>query len=228
MGLSLKKELIKYLSEFITENKRQKIEKVLASRTKYITVALEDIYQPQNASAVVRTCECLGIQEIYVIENKNKYEINPDVVVGASKWVDIIKFNRYGERNTTHCIEHLKNKGYRIVATSPHLDGYTPENVPIDCKLALLFGTEETGLTEEAIANADITLRIPQYGFTESYNLSVSAAICLYTISKRLRNSSLKWTLKEEEKLEIQLKWIKKILKRAEVLEREFLNRKRG
>lgn len=225
MNLSLKRELIKYLSNFITENKRQKIEKVLASRTKYVTVVLEDIYQPQNASAVVRTCECLGIQEIYVIENKNKYEINPDVVVGASKWVDIIKFNRYGDRNTIQCIEHLRTKGYRIVATSPHLDGYTPENIPVDRKLALLLGTEETGLTEKAIASADMALRIPQYGFTESYNISVSAAICLYTILNRIRSSSLKWTLDEEERLETQLKWIKKILKRAEILEREFLER---
>ena len=169
------KDIIVFLQEFITENRLATFEKVLDNRTRYITVSLEDIYQSQNASAVLRTSDCFGIQDIHVIENKNKYNINPDVALGSSQWLNITKYNQE-ENNTLQAIQKLKEKGYRIVATTPHTDDVDLDSFDLTKgKIALFFGTELKGLSDLMIENADEYLKIPMYGFTESYNISVSA-----------------------------------------------------
>jgi tRNA (guanosine-2'-O-)-methyltransferase len=221
--MSLDEELIKHLSQFITENKRQKIEDALQNRTNYLTVVLEDIYQPHNASAVVRTCDCFGIQQIHVIENKNSYKVNPDVTLGSSKWVDIIHHNK-AVNNTKACIEELKNSGYRIIATTPHKNDTNLEDMPLDKKTALLFGTEAEGLSKEAIDMADGFVKIPMYGFTESLNISVSAAICIHHLSMKLRSSGISWHLSEDEKNVIRLNWIRGIINRVDLLEKDFFD----
>jgi tRNA (guanosine-2'-O-)-methyltransferase len=226
--MPIDEELIQYLSQFITENKRQKMEDALQHRTDYLTVVLEDIYQPHNASAVVRTCDCFGLQKIHVIENKNLYKVNPDVTLGSSKWVDIIHHNQ-SENNTKVCIEGLKNAGYRIIATTPHKNDTNLEDLPLDKKTALLFGTEAEGLSKEAIDMADGFVKIPMYGFTESLNISVSAAICIHHLSMKLRNSNINWRLSEDEKNEIRLNWIRSIINRPDLVEKEFWdNRQKG
>jgi len=219
----MNEELIKYLSQFITENKRQKIENALQNRTNYLTVVLEDIYQPHNASAVVRTCDCFGIQKIHVIENKNLYKVNPDVTLGSSKWVDIIHHNK-SPNNTRACIEELKKSGYRIVATTPHNNDTNLEDFPLDKKTALLFGTEADGLSKEAIDMADGFVKIPMFGFTESLNISVCAAICIHHLSMKLRSSGVNWQLSEDEKNGIRLNWLRGIINRPDLLEKEFLD----
>ena len=220
------KDLAEYLSEFITENKRTKIEQVLAMRTKHITIAVEDVYQPHNASAVVRTCDSFGLQEMHIIENRNKYRISEDVASGSAKWVDLIQHNKE-ENNTIPCIKHLKSKGYRVIATTPHNNDVPLAELDITSPVALLFGNEQEGLTPEAIELSDGFVKIPMFGFTESLNLSVSAAICMHTLVSKLHFMDENiWKLSEEEKQEIRLRWIKSIVKRADVLEKDFLNKK--
>jgi tRNA (guanosine-2'-O-)-methyltransferase len=217
-------ELVKFLETFITENKSLVFDKALQERTRFLTVALEDIYQSQNASAVLRTCDCFGIQDIHVIENQNKYTLNPDVAMGAPKWLSLTKYNRQPD-NTVFCIETLKNKGYRIVATTPLPGGYTPESLPLDKPVALLFGTEITGLTPQAIQQADDTLSIPMYGFTESFNISVSAAICLHVLSHRIRTENIPWQLSDAEKLCVRYTWIRNVLAKPDLVEQDYRKR---
>ena len=198
------------------------MEKVLMQRTNYITVALEDIYQPHNASAVVRTADCFGIQNVHIIEGRNTYEINPQVVRGSEKWVDIYKYTG-DENNSAKCFSTLKSKGYKLVGTTPHVTGHELSNFVIDQPIALIFGTEETGLSDYAMQEVDDFVRIPMYGFTESFNLSVSAAICLYQLTSTLYGSSTRWHLTEDEKELIRLNWYKKVVRRSESLIKEHI-----
>ncbi len=203
-----KQQIIDYLSGFINEERRERLESILRQRTRHITVVLEDIYQPQNASAVMRTCECLGVQEIHIIENRHEYRLNPAVVQGASKWVDFIKYNQADHDNTGACIKKLKQRGYRIIAMTPAPEGKSVDQLDINEKLALCFGSEEPGLSDSLQALADEAVRIPIHGFTQSYNLSVSAGISLYTLVTALRNSSANWQLDENDATDLYIKWL--------------------
>jgi len=219
------KELAEFLMTFITPERKQKFLDHIRYRTRYIAIALEDIYQPHNASAVLRTCDCFGIQDVHIIENRNKYEVNPDVALGSSKWLNLFTYNQH-ENNTTPCLKSLKEKGYRIIATTPHRDDFIPETLPIDQKFVLLFGTELAGLTPEAIKLADGYVRIPMQGFTESLNISVSAAIFIHTLTQRLRESTIPWRLSEEEQTHILIEWTRQTVKTSDALMREFLRKR--
>jgi tRNA (guanosine-2'-O-)-methyltransferase len=208
-------EQIEVLREFMLPARKEGVEKVLSQRTQYLTVVLENIYHPQNASAVVRTCECFGIQDIHIIEEKKKYRPNADVVRGASKWLNIQQYH-----STSECIKTLKDQGYKIAATTLEGEKIIPiEEVPLDSPLAICFGTEDMGLSDEIINMADFRIKIPMYGFTESFNISVAAAICLYSASTRLRNSQINSKeigLKEDLKDKLRLDWHKKCVKNAD------------
>lgn len=214
--------LLKHMLQFVSDNKRNLFSKIINNRTRHITVVLEDIYQSQNASAILRTCDCFGIQDVHIIENKNEYEINPDVALGSSKWLTLNKYNEQ-EQNTIATFNSLRNKGYRIIATTPHKNDNELKHLPIDSKIALVFGTELEGLSENAMENADEFVKIPMYGFTESFNVSVSAAIILHNLTERLRNSGIQWQLSEEEMIEIKLNWCRSVVKSSELIEQEFL-----
>ena len=216
-------DLIDHLSGFITENRLSLFRKVLGERTRYITVLLEDIYQSQNASAVLRTCDCNGIQDVHIVEQQNEYEINRDVALGSNQWLSLNYYNE-GSDNIYSGVEALKRQGYRIVATSPHKEGISPESFDLEKgKAALLFGTELNGLTERALQLADEYIQIPMVGFTESYNISVSAAISLYTLRKRLESSSLDWKISEDEKNELLLNWLRTSIKMSDQIETQFI-----
>jgi tRNA (guanosine-2'-O-)-methyltransferase len=218
--------LIKYLEQFITTERLELFHKLLNQRTRYITVVLEDIYQSQNASAVLRTADCFGIQDVHIIENKNKYQINPDVALGASKWLNLVKYNQQ-KNNTLEAISHLRQKGYRIVATTPHTQDVSLEDFDLtQGKTALFFGTELKGLSNEMIDHADEFLKIPMFGFTESFNISVSAAIILHHLTTSLRKSEINWQLSDHEKEEILLTWLKKTIKKSSLLIDDFLSKK--
>lgn len=223
MESELRAGLTRFLSEYITDHKKDLIESVLQRRTRYITVALEDIYQSQNASAVIRTCECLGIQDLNIIENKNEFNVNQDVVIGASKWINLNRYNEEGRNNTKACFKKLSSEGYRLVGTS--VDAQLSLNeFEIEEKIALIFGTEMKGLSQYAKEKADVMIRIPMYGFTESYNISVSAAILLYNLITKLKESNKKWGLSETEKDDLRLSWYRKVLKNGEKLEKAYLS----
>lgn len=214
-------ELLAYFSSFLTENRKMKFLEVLSKRTKYITVMLEDISHSQNASAIIRTCDLTGVMDVHIVENKFRYEVNPDVTVGSTQWLRMTKFNK-GKNNSADAISHLKSKGYRIVATSPHRENFSPETLPLDKPVAIIFGTEKEGLSEESVNQADAFIRIPMVGFTESYNVSVSAAIVLYTLTNRMRSLPVEWQITEEEKNQILLNWSRTSVKRPDLMEAEF------
>lgn len=215
--------LINYLSQFATSRRFQLFQEVAAKRTRYITPVLENIYQPQNASAVLRTCDCLGIQDIHIIEEKNRYKLNPDVELGSAQWLNLIRYDKK-DGNTEAAIQNLKANGYRIVATTPHTGDVSLDNLDLSRgKIALLFGTELTGLSQQAIDQSDEFVRIPMTGFTESFNISVSVAIIAYSLVRDLRNSSLPWRLSAAEQELLILDWLRKSIKYSDQLEKRFI-----
>lgn len=214
-------ELINYLSGFVSQNRKDTFDEAINFRTRHLTIVLEDIYQPHNASAVLRSCDCFGIQDVHIVENKNKYTINPDVALGSSKWLSLHKYNKE-DNNTSACIKTLKENGYRIIVTSPHKNDCNIQELNIENKTALVFGTELNGASDRIKEHADGFVKIPMYGFTESFNISVSAAICLYELTTRLRNSSIKWQLNENEKKEIILNWLRSSINKSELIEKDF------
>jgi tRNA (guanosine-2'-O-)-methyltransferase len=215
LELPLKEKYLEYLAGFITPERKRKIEEVSLKRTRYLTVVLEDIFQPHNASAVLRSCDCFGILDLHIIENEHKYRVNPDVALGSAQWLNLYTYNE-AKNNTLHCLETLKRKGYRIVATSPHDDDVLINDLPLEQKTALVFGNEPEGLSKEATALADTFVKIPMTG---------SAAICLFTLTGRLRNSNLPWMLTPAELIETRIAWVKNNIKKSDIVEREYLAR---
>ena len=219
-------ELISYLSKIITPERFSLFNQIIKDRTRYMTVVLEDIFQPHNASAVLRSCDCFGIQDVHIIENENEYTLNPDVALGSSKWLNLHKYNE-AENNTLSTINALKKKGYRIIATTPHKDDVNLEDFDISKgKFALMFGSEQPGLSDIAMENADEFLKIPMFGFTESFNISVSAAVVLHHLSLKLRQSDIKFELSEDEKNTIILEWLKQSIKKSDLIIEKFLTKK--
>jgi tRNA (guanosine-2'-O-)-methyltransferase len=215
------------LAEFykiITPNKQIMFDTIAANRTKHITVALENVYQEHNASAVLRSCDCFGIQELHVIEKDNQYKVQRDIALGAGRWVDMFNYN-LGSQPTLDCIRALKAKGYRIIATTPHTNDITINDLQLDTPIALVFGTERKGISDEIIAEADAFVKIPMYGFTESFNISVSAALALNVLRERLEKSEINWKLSLEEQVKLKLKWCRKIVNGGQALEDEIRSR---
>ena len=218
----MNKELIKYLESFVSPRRVKLFNSNLLNRTRYITVALEDIYQLHNASAILRTCDCLGIQDAHIIENNNQYQLNSEISLGAEQWLSIFKYNRSGN-NTQKAIASLKKNGYRIVATSSHSKNTNLNAFDLSKgKVAFVFGTELSGITCTVEEMADELIKIPMYGFTESFNISVSAAILLFHFTTILRNSNIDWKISDEEKTEIKLDWLRKSIKKPELIEKYF------
>jgi tRNA (guanosine-2'-O-)-methyltransferase len=220
------KDLVKYLSDFVTPERFSNFSKIAMERTRYITVLLENIYQPHNASAVLRTCDCFGIQDVHIIENEYEYVINPDITLGSTNWLNLYKYNKEIS-NTEEALITLKKKGYRLIATTPHTKDVELESFDISRgKFALLFGTELTGLSDQALNMADGFIKVPMYGFTESLNISVSAAIILHRLTSKLRQSNLSYHLTEAEQDEVVLEWLKLSIKRSElIVERYYKTR---
>jgi tRNA (guanosine-2'-O-)-methyltransferase len=198
-------------------------ERVINYRTRYITVVLEDAFQAQNASAVIRTCDCFGIQDIHFIESQNEFKLDRNVTLGSHKWLNLISY-REKANNTAQALKHIRNQGYRIIATTLDKNNISLHDLdPGKGKLALIYGNERDGLTPEAIKNADEFVRIPMYGFTKSYNLSVAVALTLQDLVERLHKLSREiWQLKEEERIEIIITWMRKSIRNAELIEKRF------
>jgi tRNA (guanosine-2'-O-)-methyltransferase len=210
--------LIENLSSLVLPERLAKFNRVINWRTKYITVGLEDIFQSQNASAVLRTCDCFGIQDVHIIENRNMYAVNPDVALGSDLWLNLFKYNK-SENNTSLAIAQLKSKGYRIIATGPHTNDVDLPDFDITRgPFALLFGTEQSGLSEQVFKQADEFIKIPMFGFAESFNISVSAAIFLQHLIPKLHQSPLNWRLTQTEQDEIMFKWLKTSVRRSDLV----------
>ncbi|MEX0720874.1 MAG: RNA methyltransferase [Balneolaceae bacterium] len=216
--------LIDYLREFTTEARWSKICEVAEQRTRRVTVVVEDIYQPHNASAVLRSCDGFGIQDVHIIENKNQFEASAQVTIGADQWLSLHRYNDPQNKNTARCFNKLKADGYQVIATTPHENDSDLNDFPIDKKVALVFGSELDGISERAKELADGFIKIPMSGFSESFNISVSAAICLYNFTRRLRSSEMDWKLTEDEIEILKVEWLKKSIKAGNQLEKSFLD----
>ncbi len=219
----MNEKLLKAFYALIPEEKGQLFDLIAANRTKHLTVLLEEIYQEHNASAVLRSCDCFGIQSLHVVEQKNQYKVQRDIARGAGKWVDLFNYNE-GETPLFDAVKSLKSKGYKIAALTPDATTSIFE-LPIDQPLALSFGTEWEGISDDIRSHADYLVKIPMVGFTESFNVSVSVALTLQALRQRLIESKLSWKLSPEEQTEVKLKWCQKYMKNGAVVRNELIKR---
>ena len=220
--LDINTKLLTYLEGFVTYKRKNLFRIILQDRTRHFTVVLEDIYQQHNASAVIRSCDIFGIQDVHVIENKFKSKVSKNIAKGSQKW---LSFHNYKEdtNNTLECLNSLKSKGYQIIATTPHNNSCSLHDFDISKKSAFVFGVEKTGVSDLVMNNADKILRIPMVGFTESLNISVAAAIILENLSHQLRNSALDWALTVEEQQILYTSWIEKTIKNVDEIKERFI-----
>ncbi len=221
---AFKKAFKTYLSDYVTPHKKEKIKEILGHRTRHFTVVLEDIYKPHNASAVLRTADCFGVQDVHVIEKSREYHINPYVTRGAAQWVDLHKYYNPSGSSVQDCLSSLKNQGYKIVGTSPEKGSIPIQELNPKDKTALVFGNEHAGISDEVKENCDALVHIPMMGFSESFNISVAAAICLYELTSRIQNTNhSNYWLSDEDKGEIEYCWFRDIVKNVEAHEAKFL-----
>ena len=211
-------ELLTYLESYLTPRRIALFDKVLAERTNHFTVATEDVYQLHNTSAVIRSCDVFGVQNVHITEERNVRKIDREIAMGAQKWVNV---NRY--HTVEDSVNTLKKKGYQIIATTPHNDACMLDEFDISKPSAIFFGTEKQGLSEELMQKADGFLKIPMVGFTESLNISVSAAIILQNLTSRIKRSEIDWQLTDEEKFDIRMNWATSCIKSSDqIIERYF------
>ena len=210
--------LLEHLESYLTENRLNRFNTVIQQRTKHFTVATEDVYQLHNTSAVIRSCDVFGIQEVNIVEERNSKRIDREIAMGAQKWVDL---NRY--HSIKDCLKAVKGEGYQIVATTPHTNDCMLHEFDATKKSCFFFGRETEGLSKEVLEEADVFLKIPMSGFTESLNISVSAAIILQHVTTKLKQTDINWQLTEAEQLEKRLDWCKKTIKSyEEIIERFY------
>ena len=196
-------ERLEYMSQFLTEERKAVLQRTVASRTHYMRILTENMFHPQNASAIMRHCEAFGIQQIHTVEDRCKFDPSVNIVRGTQKWVDVEH-----HETTLEALAALKSEGYRIVATTPHRCSATPETFDVTKgKFALVFGTEHAGISDEVIEAADDFLMIPMCGMVESLNVSASAAILIYMLSERIRQSVDGWQLSDDEQLKLLTRW---------------------
>ena len=214
-------KLLNYFESFLTDSRKQLFKSVLEKRTRHFTVVLEDIFQSHNASAVVRTCDIFGVQDLHAIENKYNNKVSRHVAKGSQKWLNQYRYRNDGD-NTKTCLDGLKKAGYQIVATTPHNDSCLLQDFDVSKKTAFVFGEEAEGVSNYVIENSDGFLKIPMVGFTESLNISVAAAIILQDVTAKLRNSDINWELSKEEKEVLYIDWVKKTIKNVDKIEAHY------
>jgi len=212
-------KLLEHLQGLLTQRRIDLFEKVLTQRTDHFTVVAQDVYQLHNTSAVVRSCDVFGIQNLHIIEENLPRRIDKEIAMGAQKWVDVHRYNTSRE-----CLHELRQQGYQIVATTPHNNSTMLADFDISKPSAIFFGTEQNGLSEEILREADASIKIPMYGFTESLNISVSAAIILQSLREKLDTSNIDWQFSEERMQEVRLAWTKKTIKNSEEIIERFCN----
>lgn len=215
------REQVEYLKDFVIDDKNALFERLIQERTDYVTIVLEDLFQSHNQSAVMRSADCYGIQDVHMIENRNHYDSTSTVSQGAREWLTLHR-HKNSANNTQPTIDELKAAGYRIIATTPHTNDVLIDDLDLNKgKMAFFFGTELTGLSEQVIEQADEFVKVPMYGFTESLNVSVCAAIIMYSVTQRLRKSELDWHLSEDRRFEVLFQWYRNAIKASdEILER--------
>lgn len=214
------KEYLLYLQDFISASRKSRIDDILQFRTKHFTIVVEDVFQLHNTSAVMRSCEAFGIQELQVVEQKFGKNIDSEIALGAQKWVDIYRYH-----SNQNCIDALKSQGYQMIATTPHHTSCCLADFDISKPSAIFFGTEKTGLSEDVMQQANGFIKIPMVGFTESLNVSVAAAIVIQQLTERLRKSSCRWQLTDEELFLKKLDWTSKSIQNLKSVQSRYLEK---
>lgn len=222
MNAQQKKKLINHLSSFITVDRLKLFQENLKQRTNCISIVLEDILHSQNANAVLRTADCFGVQNIHIIENRNEHNEHPNISLGSSKWLTQTFYNK-SRNNTKNCLRKLKDDGFRILATTPNNAKNIHDIDVKEGKISLLFGSEQKGLSDTALQIADEKVKIPMFGFTESYNISVAAALCMQTLVGKIRASKIDWEMSEKEKDEVLLNWLRNSIKESTLIEKRYI-----
>ncbi|MFG0297130.1 MAG: TrmH family RNA methyltransferase [Maioricimonas sp. JB045] len=215
------RELCDYLEQFLTPQRLQRIDEVLSNRTRHLTVVLEDVFQAHNISAVLRSSDAFGVQDVHVIENYNPFETHSKIALGTDRWLTIHRYQDEADPRQV-CVDTLRRQGYRLVGTSPHGRTTTISELSVDEPVALIFGGEKEGVTEELLEECDERVFIPMYGFVESLNISVAAAISLNELTTRMRQSDIDWRLDEDEADELRRQWIRTSVRHLEAIERRF------
>lgn len=217
----MESELVNYLMQFAHDNRAALFNEKIEERTNYITLVLEDIYHAQNTSAAIRTCDCFGIQKMHVIENRNEFSVHTGITLGSANWIDIERYNEE-ENNTRKALKKLKAQGYKIVATTPLANTKSLYDMELDKPIALVLGNEAIGISDIVKEEADEFITIPMHGFTESFNISVSAAICLSELTTKVRKMEIDWQLNESEKERVMLKWLKHSVRNGDKILAQF------
>lgn len=217
------RDLLSYLQTFLTPQRKARFTEVLENRTRSVVVVLVDLYQEHNASAVLRSCEAFGIQDVYVVESENEFSTKRDIAMGSDRWLTIHRFG--GKQGLAKCLRTLKKKGFTTVATVLHGKDQSIYDVEAAATtpLALMFGTEDEGLPSLAVDQADLCVSIPMYGFVESFNVSVAAALCLQVLTDKLRASNVSWKLTFDEMEVLRLAWARQSISNCAAIERRFL-----
>lgn len=225
MNRDEQRELCDYLQSFLTDERKERLNAVLQNRTRHFTVVLEDLFQTQNISAVMRTCECYGVQDVHIIEKENEFTIHSAISMGSNKWLTLHNYPNE-PHNMEKCIQNLKSNGYSVVATLPAENSYFVQDLPIEQKTAFVFGTELTGISPELVAMCDKAVKIPMYGFTESFNISNSVAILLSNVVERLKRSNVDWALNSDEKEDLYFEWVRKSIRDVDMIIENYLDKK--
>jgi tRNA (guanosine-2'-O-)-methyltransferase len=220
-GMTDDRELLAYLQTFLTPQRRQRFEDVLAQRTRWLTVVLEDLYDPHNMGAIARSCDAFGIQDLHVIEVLHRYQPEPEIALGSQQWITV---HRYADAPDPRqaCLNALRERGYRIAVASLQEGSIPPQEVELSQPTAVVFGTERDGATPEMLAAADLTIGLQMFGFVQSLNVSVAAALCLHPLTLRLRQSAAKWSLSTHEREELTLEWTRLSVPNVDQIERRY------
>lgn len=209
-----------YLKQFLTDERLSKIEFYAQESSDFVLPVMEDIFQFRNAAAIVRSVEACGFHKIVAMESENEFNPNLRVTKGAETWVEVEKMPHQLES-----LKKIKEKGYKILAVSPEKNAIMLPDYDLKEPVALVFGTEKEGVTEEILDFADETLAIPMYGFTKSFNVSVAAAICFYDLKQKLVKSDLDYKLSNEKLWELKVRWAKNSIKSGEEILQKFLKK---
>ncbi|TWT47093.1 tRNA (guanosine(18)-2'-O)-methyltransferase [Thalassoglobus neptunius] len=213
--------LQEFLNEFLTPNRRQRIAEVLDQRIASLALMLFDVYQSHNASAVLRSCDAFGVQDVYVVEQEKEFSPNRDIARGSDRWLTIQRDSGPGAMERS--LASLDQNGFRLVAMVPESSGsQTVASLPVEENLVLAFGTEKTGLPEEIIERAEYRAYLPMYGFVESCNVSVAAALAMQELGAKVRNSRQEWQICSERKRKLMLDWTKKSIPNVAAIEKRF------
>lgn len=193
------------LLHLMTPQRYEKLMEILNNRSSHITAVAENFYNPSNVAALLRTIDATGFSDLYALEYYNRFDKNVRVSRGSEKWVNIHKYKK-----TDECFKALRDKGYRIYYADPDPANPDIDTLPLDKKVAILFGQENPGVSDRTKEIADGGFRIPMRGFVGSFNVSVSAAITLFTLRNRLEKEIKNYKLDADEKQALFNFWLKK------------------